>query len=211
MNKTIIFNLLLTLSMPLISISQKDSTFYSNGVLKSKPVLDEYGVLKSVIYYYENRDLNAEFFYEPSGALSDIYVLDEKGDTIQRSDIPKLKLQPKKDLSWIKWKSIRKGLQYNLQENGNSELIKPGDTVRISYVGYFINGGQFDNTEITGNRFEMVVGDDKYLESFQEGLLKFGKGSKGYLKIDPELAYGEKAYGNIPPNSTLVYELKVIE
>ncbi|MEK6155332.1 FKBP-type peptidyl-prolyl cis-trans isomerase [Flavobacteriaceae bacterium 3-367] len=211
MNKTIIFNLLLTLSMPLISISQKDSTFYSNGVLKSKPVLDEYGVLKSVIYYYENGDLNAEFFYEPSGALSDIYVLDEKGDTIQRSDIPKLKLQPKKDLSWIKWKSIRKGLQYNLQENGNSELIKPGDTVRISYVGYFINGGQFDNTEITGNRFEMVVGDDKYLESFQEGLLKFGKGSIGYLKIDPELAYGEKAYGNIPPNSTLVYELKVIE
>ena len=208
MKKYLILNICL---LPLLVWSQVDSTMYENGNLKSKSFYDENGILEFQQNYFETGELQVQAWYENSGALKNFYFFNEKGDTIKKSHIPKLKLEPKKNLNSIDWIELTDGLAYSKKELGKGDLLKKDDKVVIEYIGYFEDGSQFDNSKITGNPLKLVIGDSLFLKSFQSGLKKFKPGGKGYIKISPELGYGDIPYGNIPPNSTLIYFIKIKE
>lgn len=98
------------------------------------------------------------------------------------------------------------GLQYILHAAGEDEKVKPEDTVLVNYKGTLIDGTEFDANDST----EFVA--NRVIKGWTEGLGLLGKGGKATLYIPSELAYGERGAGrDIEPNSTLIFEVEVID
>lgn len=102
------------------------------------------------------------------------------------------------------------GLQYKVLKSGEGR--KPGrtDKVRCHYEGTFPNGQKFDSSY---DRNEPAVfGVNQVIAGWTEALQLMSEGSAWELYIPYSLAYGEAgAPGAIPPYSTLVFKVELIE
>lgn len=93
------------------------------------------------------------------------------------------------------------------------EAIMPGtggkppahSYVLINYKGMLSNGTVFDQNE----RMPMAL--DEVVPGFAQGLVQMERGGRYRLTIPPELGYGAQASGPIPANSTLVFEIDLID
>lgn len=104
------------------------------------------------------------------------------------------------------------GLMYIvLKEAGGPEKAQPGTTVTAHYTGTLLDGTKFDSSLDRGKPLQFPVGSGRVIKGWDEAFLTMGKGEKRLLIIPPELAYGERAVGPIPPNSTLVFEVELID
>jgi FKBP-type peptidyl-prolyl cis-trans isomerase FkpA len=81
------------------------------------------------------------------------------------------------------------------------------DEVTIFYQGYLLNGFKFDGSK---DNIPLVYPLNRFIQGWQLGIPSFGKGGKGKLIIPPALAYGDADMGDIPPNSTLMFEIELI-
>lgn len=106
--------------------------------------------------------------------------------------------------------TLPSGLMYKVIEEGNGK--KPGatDQVKCHYEGTFIDGTKFDSSY--DRKSPAVFGVNQVIKGWVEALQLMGEGSKWELYIPYNLAYGEAgAQGAIPPYSTLVFTVELIE
>ncbi len=96
-------------------------------------------------------------------------------------------------------------------KEGSGEAVKDGDTVSVHYAGSLQDGQEFDNSRLRGAPFEFTVGAGMVIKGWEEGLVGMKAGGERVLVIPPEKAYGENGIGPIPPNSTLVFKIELIE
>jgi hypothetical protein len=101
------------------------------------------------------------------------------------------------------------GLQYVAIQDGNGSRPAGNDTVRVHYVGTLEDGSVFDSSYARGE--PAVFRADQLIAGFTEGLLLMNEGATYKLRIPPELGYGSQALSGIPANSTLLFELTLIE
>ncbi len=94
---------------------------------------------------------------------------------------------------------------------GKGQEAKAGDTVSVHYVGTLTNGTEFDQSRKRGQPFTFTLGQGKVIKGWDQGLVGMKPGGKRKLTIPPQLAYGERATGSIPPNSTLLFEVELLE
>ena len=89
--------------------------------------------------------------------------------------------------------------------------VKPGpnSTVKVNYRGWLEDGTEFDSSYSRGQPavFEL----NKTISCWQQGLQTVPVGSKVKLVCPAATAYGANQVGNIPPNSTLTYEVELLE
>lgn len=79
------------------------------------------------------------------------------------------------------------------------------DVALINYKGYLPDGKVFDEAEqAVFPLSEVVPGFTKALEQMQ-------RGGKYKVKVPSELAYGDKAVGDIPPNTDLMFEIELVD
>ncbi len=97
------------------------------------------------------------------------------------------------------------GLQYVLHAEGEGDKVKPEDTVLVNYKGTLLDGTEFDANDSTNFVANQVI------RGWTEGLGLLGKGGKATLYIPGNLAYGERGARTIEPNSTLVFEVEVLD
>lgn len=104
------------------------------------------------------------------------------------------------------------GIEYLILEEG-SYNIKPetDDIVVIHYTGYLEDGNIFDSSVKRGQPFRFVVGGWQVIHGLDEAIRLLRKGSKARIIIPPNLAYGDKQVGKIPPNSTLIFDVELID
>lgn len=100
------------------------------------------------------------------------------------------------------------GLQYEVIEEGEGPSPGPEDQVTVHYTGTLPDGTQFDSSQGGEPATFPVQG---VIPGFSEGLQLMSVGSKYRLYIPPELGYGQRPQGSIPPNSALVFELELLE
>lgn len=94
---------------------------------------------------------------------------------------------------------------------GTGDEVVEGDTVVVHYIGTLQNGQEFDNSNKRGEPFSFTVGEGRVIKGWEQGLVGMKVGGKRILVIPPDLAYGQNAIGPIPPNSTLVFAIELLE
>ena len=99
---------------------------------------------------------------------------------------------------------------YPNMEEGEGKTVQEGDTAYVYYKGTFLNGSVFDSN-IGGNPFSFTLGEGRVIEGWEKGVEGMKEGEKRRLVIAPHLAYGERGMGIIPPDSTLVFEIELLE
>jgi len=94
---------------------------------------------------------------------------------------------------------------------GTGVEAKTGDTVSVNYKGTLLNGTTFDSSYDRGTPFSFTLGQNSVIQGWERGVLGMRAGGKRKLVIPPDLAYGPRAIGLIPANSTLVFEVELLE
>lgn len=102
------------------------------------------------------------------------------------------------------------GLQYKVITQGKGKSPVATDKVTVHYVGKLIDGSVFDSSI---ERNEPITFDvNGVIPGWTEALLLMHEGDKWILYVPSELAYGERgAGGQIPPYSTLVFDVELIK
>ncbi|MBX4191894.1 FKBP-type peptidyl-prolyl cis-trans isomerase [Candidatus Parcubacteria bacterium] len=93
---------------------------------------------------------------------------------------------------------------------GGGAEAKPGSTVTVNYTGKFQDGTVFD-TSVGKNPFTFQLGAGMVIAGWDQGLQGMKVGGKRLLIIPPSLGYGSATYGPIPGNSTLVFEVELLD
>ncbi len=102
------------------------------------------------------------------------------------------------------------GLQYKVITAGNGVKPKATDSVKVHYTGKLVNGTVFDSSVQRGEPVEFPV--NGVIPGWVEALQLMPQGSKWELYIPSDLAYGPAGQqGGIPPASTLIFEVELLE
>ncbi len=94
---------------------------------------------------------------------------------------------------------------------GDGAAAKAGDTVSVHYTGTLIDGTVFDSSVTRGTPFEFRLGIGSVIQGWDEGVPGMKAGGKRQLTIPAEMAYGSRSVGSIPANSTLIFEVELLE
>lgn len=102
------------------------------------------------------------------------------------------------------------GLMYRvLETSGSEDSPVAEDTVRVHYRGTFIDGKEFDSSYERKQPIDFPLRG--VIPGWTEGVQLMNVGDKYEFVIKPDLAYGEMDRGTIPGNSTLIFEVELLE
>ena len=99
------------------------------------------------------------------------------------------------------------GLQYKIliDSDGRKPTIK--NKVSVHYRGLLLNGSVFDSSYSSDE--PVSFGLKRVIKGWTEGIQLMPEGSVFVFLIPPELAYGERGSGVIPPDATLIFEVEL--
>ncbi len=101
------------------------------------------------------------------------------------------------------------GLQYKVIKKGNGKIPTTSDKVRVNYEGKLLDGTVFDSSYKRKEPAEFGV--TQVIKGWTEALQLMKEGSEYELYVPYDLAYGDRAAGNIKPFSTLIFKVKLIK
>lgn len=103
------------------------------------------------------------------------------------------------------------GLRYVVLEKGQGEPARTGDTAKVLYKGYLLDGTVFDETDDPQQPFSVEVGEGRVIRAWDEALKKMLPGERRILIVPSELGYGVRGRPpQIPPRATLVFEVELL-
>ncbi len=111
------------------------------------------------------------------------------------------------------------GLKYIDTKVGDGATAKAGDKVVVHYTGWLTTDGgktkgkKFDSSVDRKEPFPFNLGAGEVIKGWDEGVAGMKVGGKRTLIIPPDLGYGKRGTpdGTIPPNSTLLFEVELLE
>jgi len=101
------------------------------------------------------------------------------------------------------------GLQYEVIARGDGPMPDESSTVSVFYEGSLIDGTIFDSSYDSGDTVSFPLSG--VIPGWTEGLQLMPVGSTYMFYIPSNLAYGSRATGPIPANSTLIFKVELLE
>jgi peptidylprolyl isomerase len=102
------------------------------------------------------------------------------------------------------------GLQYTDLVEGNGASPEKGKTVTVHYTGTLQDGTKFDSSRDRNDPFKFKIGVGQVIKGWDEGVATMKVGGRRQLVVPPELGYGSRGIGPIPPNSTLIFDVELL-
>lgn len=96
-------------------------------------------------------------------------------------------------------------------QTGTGKEAKNGMDVYVHYTGTFMDGTKFDSSRDRGEPIHFALGAGRVIKGWDMGILGMKVGGKRHFIISPELGYGPNDYGPIPGNSTLVFDVELVD
>lgn len=96
-------------------------------------------------------------------------------------------------------------------EAGDGQEAKKGDKVSVHYTGTLTDGTKFDSSHDRDTAFSFTLGAGQVIEGWDKGVAGMKEGGKRKLTVPPEMGYGSKSVGPIPADSTLIFEVELLE
>lgn len=103
------------------------------------------------------------------------------------------------------------GLYYVKTKDGNGEQPSTGNFVKVHYTGRLLDGTVFDSSLDSSEPLQFKLGVGEVIRGWDEGIQLMSKGEKGILYIPFYLAYVDRQAGIIPPFSTLIFEVELVD
>lgn len=142
----------------------------------------------------------------PDGGGDALNPLDDSGmtDTLPPVDAPE-------------WGTTASGLKIWDVVEGTGEAAVPGGSVTAHYTGWLTDGTVFDSSRtklatragVTGEPIEFSL--NGVIEGWKEGIPGLKVGGIRRLYVPAELGYGAAGTATIPPNSDLIFEVKLAD
>lgn len=113
-----------------------------------------------------------------------------------------------------KYKDIKttvSGLKYVITKSTTGNSPQKGDEVEMNYTGMFLDGKKFDENLNIESPFTFKLGIGQVIAGWDEGIMLLHEGEEAKLIIPSNLGYGEQGTGPIPPNTTLVFDVKLLK
>jgi FKBP-type peptidyl-prolyl cis-trans isomerase FkpA len=95
---------------------------------------------------------------------------------------------------------------------GSGDPLQVNDTLKAFYTGWLTNGNVFDSVRSPKSpaQFTLKTGTGGVIDGWVQGLAGMQPGGIRRLYIPAALAYGANGNGSVPPNSDLVFEVKLV-
>jgi len=94
---------------------------------------------------------------------------------------------------------------------GQGSLVKQGQLVSVHYILSLSDGTVIQNSKDLGTPFQFTLGAGDVIPGWEMGFVGMKVGGVRTITIPPELAYGANQVGPIPPNSTLIFTIELID
>lgn len=109
--------------------------------------------------------------------------------------------------------TTQSGLKVKLLNKVDKDQPKAeaGDTVLVHYTGTFTDGKKFDSSYDRNEPIKFPLGKGYVIKGWDEGIAMLKKGEKATFTIPPDLGYGAMQRGPIPANSTLIFEVELVD
>ncbi|MBN2098016.1 MAG: FKBP-type peptidyl-prolyl cis-trans isomerase [Dehalococcoidia bacterium] len=98
---------------------------------------------------------------------------------------------------------------YFAVRSGSPKVAEPGDVLSVYYTLWLEDGTQVESN-VGGDPYKFTLGAGEVIKGWDEGLVGMKEGETRTLTIPPEQAYGAIGQGDIPPNATLTFEVKLV-
>jgi peptidylprolyl isomerase len=103
------------------------------------------------------------------------------------------------------------GLTYEILSKGTGKAPIKGGKVTVHNTGKLTNDTVFDSSVKRGQPFSFKLGVGQVIKGWDEGIALLHVGDKARFTIPSNLGYGERGAGAIPPNSTLIFDVELLE
>ena len=114
------------------------------------------------------------------------------------------------DLTAPEWQTTASGLRIWDVTTGTGDVVQPGDTVTVDYIGWLTDGTSFDSSVSRGQPSTFSL--NQVIQGWVEGIPGMREGGIRRLDIPANLAYGNNppSGSSIPPGADLVFEIQMI-
>ena len=108
-------------------------------------------------------------------------------------------------------RTLPSGLQYIVVRSGAAEGVRPlpGDQIKVHYEGKLLSGEVFDSSYDRGVPAVMPL--DGLIPGWVEALQLMRPGDEWRIFVPAKLGYGDQGGGPIPPGSTLVFRIELLD
>jgi FKBP-type peptidyl-prolyl cis-trans isomerase len=107
-------------------------------------------------------------------------------------------------------KPLTTGVYIRDLNEGDGPLVRYGRRVAVHYTGYLSDGTQIEQLAPSSPPAQFTVGDRQVIRGWEEGIIGMRPGGERQIVIPPSKGYGARQVGRVPPNSTLVFVIKVV-
>ncbi|MBW6478596.1 MAG: FKBP-type peptidyl-prolyl cis-trans isomerase [Bacteroidales bacterium] len=103
------------------------------------------------------------------------------------------------------------GIQYRVTHRGDGNKPLINDMVYVHYRLLLEDSTLIDNSYDREEPVSFKMGAGQVIQGWERGISLLNEGDKAIMIIPPDLAYGERAVGDIPANSTLIFDVEVVK